>query len=533
MASVLNTNMPSINTQRKLSKAQSALDKSLERLSSGLRINTARDDAAGLAISERMTAQVRGLTVATRNANDGVSMAQTAEGALAEMGDILQRIRELAVQSANATNSAGDRKSLNDEVNQLVAELNRFANTTEFNGMKLLNGDDPVSAFHVGANSNQTIVATTTDFRTNKYGSYQIGNATVTSATGPTAAGKGVSISNAVAGKPADGSLQVTGTAVSKDGIMTLNGPNASGSVSLTVSDSAADIASKINNQDLTGIKATAKTETMIGFSNGDYTIEISTTNATSNSANTATATISFSVPKIGGDTIGSSAEALTDAVNAFNEQSSKTGITAKLNDAKTGIILENDEGKNINVTLKSTNTIYMGNASNGSAPAVSVKGSTTGTTFTAAGQVTLDSARSYSVTLAASMNIQAGVLSGGSMGNSTAATTYGSTLQRVDSLDITTIKGANDAIHICDSAIDAVNAQRAKYGALQNRFEHTISNLQTSHENVSAARSRIQDADYAAETAALSRNQVLQQAATSMLTQANNLPQNILTLLG
>ena len=527
MASVLNTNMPSINTQRKLSKAQSALDKSLERLSSGLRINTARDDAAGLAISERMTAQVRGLTVATRNANDGVSMAQTAEGALAEMGDILQRIRELAVQSANATNSAGDRKSLNDEVNQLVAELNRFANTTEFNGMKLLNGDDPVSAFHVGANSNQTIVATTTDFRTNKYGSYQIGNATVTS-SGATD-GKGVSISNAVVSTSS--SLQVTGAAVSAAGTMTLNGPNASGTVSLTVSDSAADIASKINNQDLTGIKATARTETMIGFTTGDYTIEISTTNATSNSANTETATISFSVPKIGGSDIGKSAEALTDAVNAFNEQSSKTGITAKLNEGKTAIILENDEGKNINVTLKSTNTIYMGNQSNGTA--YDVTGTTSSKTFTAAGQVTLDSSRSYSVTLPTSMNIQAGVLSGGSMGNTSSATTYGSTLQRVDSLDITTIKGANDAIHICDSAIDAVNAQRAKYGALQNRFEHTISNLQTSHENVSAARSRIQDADYAAETAALSRNQVLQQAATSMLTQANNLPQNILTLLG
>ena len=528
MASVLNTNMPSINTQRKLSKAQSALDKSLERLSSGLRINTARDDAAGLAISERMTAQVRGLTVATRNANDGVSMAQTAEGALAEMGDILQRIRELAVQSANATNSAGDRKSLNDEVNQLVAELNRFANTTEFNGMKLLNGDDPVSAFHVGANSNQTIVATTTDFRTSKYGSYQIGNATATS-SGATA-GKGVSISNAVSGT-ASSNLQVTGAAVSVGGTMTLNGPNASGSVALTTGDSAADIASKINSQDLTGIKATARTETMIGFTTGDYTIEISTTNATSNSANTATATISFSVPKIGGDAIGSSAEALTDAVNAFNEQSSKTGITAKLNDAKTGIILENDEGKNINVTLKSTaNTIYMGNQSTGATAAISNKGATNGATFTAAGQVTLDSSRSYSVTTDSKLKVQYGVLSGGSLDVSK---TYGATLQRVDSLDITTVKGANDAIHICDSAIDAVNAQRAKYGALQNRFEHTISNLQTSHENVSAARSRIQDADYAAETAALSRNQVLQQAATSMLTQANNLPQNILTLLG
>ena len=533
MASVLNTNMPSLNTQRHLAKAQNNLNNSLQRLSSGLRINTAKDDAAGLAISQRMTAQIRGLNVAQRNANDGVSMAQTAEGALSEMGDILQRVRELAVQSANATNSAGDRKSLNDEVNQLVAELNRFANTTEFNGMKLLNGDNSVAAFQIGANANQTITATTTDFRTSKYGSYQVGNATATAA-GATA-GKGVSISNAVTSTTANVSsnLQVTGAAVSVAGTMTLNGPNASGSVSLSVSDSAADIASKINSQDLTGIKATAKTETMIGFTTGDYTIEISTTNATSNSANTATATISFSVPKIGGDTIGSSAEALTDAVNAFNEQSSKTGITAKLNDAKTGIILENDEGKNINVTLKSTNTIYMGNASNGSAPAVSVKGSTTGTTFTAAGQVTLDASRSYSVNLAASMNIQAGVLSGGSMGGGSSVATYGSTLQRVDSLDITTVKGANDAIHIVDQAIDSVNAQRAKYGALQNRFESTISNLATSSENVSAARSRIQDTDFASETANLSRSQVLQQAATSMLAQANQLPNNVLTLLG
>ena len=512
MASVLNTNMPSLNTQRHLAKAQNNLNNSLQRLSSGLRINTAKDDAAGLAISQRMTAQIRGLNVAQRNANDGVSMAQTAEGALSEMGDILQRVRELAVQSANATNSAGDRKSLNDEVNQLVAELNRFANTTEFNGMKLLNGDNSVAAFQIGANANQTITATTTDFRTNKYGSYQVGNATATAA-GATA-GKGVSISNAVTGATSS-SLQVTGAVVSAAGTMTLNGPNASGSVSLTVSDSA----------------ATAKTETMIGFSNGDYTIEISTTNATSNSANTATATISFSVPKIGADAVGSSAEALTDAVNAFNEQSSKTGITAKLNDAKTAIILENDEGKNINVTLKSTNTIYMGNASNGSAPAVSVAGTTTGKTFTAAGQVTLDASRSYSITKDTSAAIQAGVLSGGSI----AATDklIGSTLQRVDSLDITTVKGANDAIHIVDQAIDSVNAQRAKYGALQNRFESTISNLATSSENVSAARSRIQDTDFASETANLSRSQVLQQAATSMLAQANQLPNNVLTLLG
>ena len=522
MASVLNTNMPSLNTQRHLAKAQNNLNNSLQRLSSGLRINTAKDDAAGLAISQRMTAQIRGLNVAQRNANDGVSMAQTAEGALSEMGDILQRVRELAVQSANATNSAGDRKSLNDEVNQLVAELNRFANTTEFNGMKLLNGDNSVAAFQIGANANQTITATTTDFRTNKYGSYQVGNATVTS-SGATA-GKGVSISNAVTG--ASSLLQVTGAAVSKEGIMTLNGPNASGSVSLTVSDSAADIASKINSQDLTGVKATARTETMIGFSTGDYVIEISTTNATSTSANTETAKISFSVPKIGSD-IGNSAEALTDAVNAFNEQSSKTGITAKLNDAKTAIILENDEGKNINVTFQGSNTIYMGNASTGYSASVNASSAKT---FTAAGQVTLDASRSYSIATSSSLNVQAGVLSGGSTGT---GAIIASELQRVDSLDITTVKGANDAIHIVDQAIDSVNAQRAKYGALQNRFESTISNLATSSENVSAARSRIQDTDFASETANLSRSQVLQQAATSMLAQANQLPNNVLTLLG
>ncbi len=524
MASVLNTNMPSLNTQRHLAKAQNNLNNSLQRLSSGLRINTAKDDAAGLAISQRMTAQIRGLNVAQRNANDGVSMAQTAEGALSEMGDILQRVRELAVQSANATNSAGDRKSLNDEVNQLVAELNRFANTTEFNGMKLLNGDNSVAAFQIGANANQTITATTTDFRTNKYGSYQVGNATAT-ADGATA-GKGVSISNAVTGATSS-SLQVTGAAVSAAGTMTLNGPNASGSVSLSVSDSAADIASKINSQDLTGVKATARTETMIGFTTGNYVVEISTTNATSNSANTATAQISFSV--LGTPSVGSSAEALTDAVNAFNEQSSKTGITAKLNDTKTAIILENDEGKNINVTFKSSNTIYMGNVSTGQSAAVSVS-STSGKTFTAAGQVTLDASRSYSIATSTGLNVQAGVLSGGSAGG---GATIASELQRVDSLDITTVKGANDAIHIVDQAIDSVNAQRAKYGALQNRFESTISNLATSSENVSAARSRIQDTDFASETANLSRSQVLQQAATSMLAQANQLPNNVLTLLG
>lgn len=527
MSSVLNTNMPSLNTQRHLSKAQNNLNNSLQRLSSGLRINSAKDDAAGLAISQRMTSQINGLNVAQRNANDAISYSQTAEGALAEMGDILQRIRELSVQSANATNSAGDRKSLNDEVNQLVSELNRFAVTTEFNGQKILNGDNSVLNFHVGANANQTISATTSDFRTNKYGSYQIGGEQICTA----GAGAGELLANGVAteGTTIKGE-QVAQAAVSGAGILTLNGCNASGSVSLTTSDSAADIAQKINTQDLTGLKASAKTEALFFVgATGSYTVNIWTSNANSNSANTNVASVSFTLKN-------TQKEELAEMVNVFNEVSAKTGITAKINklNNKFAIILTNDEGKNINVQKTSLeNTaegIALGNLTDGNGKAILVD--KTGT-ITVAGQVTLDAERSYSITTEKGLVIQAGVLSGASMGATDKAITYGSELKRVDSIDITTVKGANQAIHIVDMALDAVNSQRAKFGALQNRFESTISNLQTSSENVSAARSRIQDTDFAAETANLSRNQVLQQAATSMLVQANQLPSNILTLLG
>ena len=527
MSSVLNTNMPSLNTQRHLSKAQNNLNNSLQRLSSGLRINSAKDDAAGLAISQRMTSQINGLNVAQRNANDAISYSQTAEGALAEMGDILQRIRELSVQSANATNSAGDRKSLNDEVNQLVSELNRFAVTTEFNGQKILNGDNSVLNFHVGANANQTISATTSDFRTNKYGSYQIGGEQICTA----GAGAGELLANGVAteGTTIKGE-QVAQAAVSGAGILTLNGCNASGSVSLTTSDSAADIAQKINTQDLTGLKASAKTEALFFVgATGSYTVNIWTSNANSNSANTNVASVSFTLKN-------TQKEELAEMVNVFNEVSAKTGIVAKLGISPYGIVLVNDEGKNINVqktSLENKNTargIALGNLTDGNGRAILAD--ETGT-ITVAGQVTLDAERSYSITTEKGLVIQAGVLSGASMGATDKAITYGSELKRVDSIDITTVKGANQAIHIVDMALDAVNSQRAKFGALQNRFESTISNLQTSSENVSAARSRIQDTDFAAETANLSRNQVLQQAATSMLAQANQLPSNILTLLG
>ncbi|MCX8085498.1 MAG: flagellin, partial [Rhodocyclaceae bacterium] len=231
MPQIINTNIASLNAQRNLDRSQSGLQTSLQRLSSGLRINSARDDAAGLAISERMTAQIRGLDQARRNANDGISLGQVAEGALDQMGNILQRVRELAVQSANATNSASDRAALNAEVTQLVAELQRFALATEFNGMRLFDGSFGTAVYQVGANANQTITATTTDFRTDQYGTYQIGNSSYSYALSGTGTGS-----------------QVNSVAVTTSGTLIVNGPAASGSFTVTTGMSAKDIADGINN---------------------------------------------------------------------------------------------------------------------------------------------------------------------------------------------------------------------------------------------------------------------------------------------
>ncbi|WP_424228393.1 flagellin hook IN motif-containing protein, partial [Azovibrio sp.] len=257
MSQVINTNVASLNAQRNLSRTSGELATSLQRLSSGLRINSAKDDAAGLAISERMTAQVRGMSQAMRNANDGVSLAQVGEGALNEMGNILQRVRELAVQSANATNSASDRAALSSEVSQLVAELDRFAVATEFNGLKLFDGSFGSALYQVGANANQTITATTTDFRTSQYGTYQIGNASQSTAV--TGTGTGTAI---------------TGAVVSSGGTVTINGAGGAATITTTASDSARDIAAKINAQSTTGVRASARTETTLDFAlSGNFSV--------------------------------------------------------------------------------------------------------------------------------------------------------------------------------------------------------------------------------------------------------------------
>jgi len=489
MASTINTNVNSLTAQRNLGMNANALSTSIQRLSSGLRINSAKDDAAGLAIAERFTSQIKGLNQAVRNANDGISLAQTAEGSLKASGDILQRVRELAVQSANASNSAGDRQALQQEVGQLVSELDRISQTSEFNGQKLLDGTFGTQQFQVGANANQTIVAATANLRTSVYGNNQ--NA---AAAGANTAGASSSASNGV-----------TAGAVSISGFL------GTGTLSVAASDTAKATADQINGvKASTGVVATARTEARLGgmASTGSYTLNLT-------GDNTTAVSVSFTI------TATTGADRLSAAVSAINDQAAKTGINAALSTDGSQVILTNATGNNIKVSdtatanaADTTVTAYnAAGASTGSAQTLAAD--TAANTSTVGGYITLDSEKSFAVTSASSQ-----------------LTTGGSALQKVADLDVTTFSNATNALKTVDSALAFINGERAKLGALQSRFETSIGNLQVTSENLSASRSRIQDADFASETANLSRAQILQQAGTAMVAQANQLPQGVLALL-
>jgi len=384
MSLVINTNIASLDAQNNLNVSQAALQTSLQRLSSGLRINSAKDDAAGLAISQRFTAQINGSDQAARNANDGISLAQTAEGSLSATTDNLQRIRQLAVQAANATNSSSDRAALQTEVSQLKSEIDRVGNSASFNGVSLLNGSNSNFVFQVGANttSNDTI--------------------TVSGLPNATLAGLTTSVAQY---------SQAT------SGAVTAATPIAGGSTDFI----------KINGVDI-GAVATGATATAQG-------------------------------------------DALVTAVNSVT---ATTGVTATDN---AGVV---------------TFTSALGQ------PAATITTGGAGTTLLG----TLATATSTSTTT--------------SLAN----------------LDVSTFDGAQLAIQLADGALNSINSARATLGAVQDRFTSVVSNLQTTSENLSASRSRIQDTDFAAETANLTKNQILQQAGTAILAQANSLPNNVLSLL-
>jgi flagellin len=541
MSQVINTNIASLNAQRNLNTSQGSLATSLQRLSSGLRINSAKDDAAGLAISERFTAQIRGLDQARRNANDGISLAQTAEAALQSSGDILQRIRELAIQSANATNSAGDRAALNAEVQQLTQELQRIATTSEFNGQKLLDGSFTSASFQVGANANQTITATSGNFQINAYGNFRVGGLATSSNT-PNGVG------DLVVGSTADAQLTtaVTGNSSGIVGdTITISSSLGSKDITYAAGASAEDIAAKIN-QAQTGVRASALTAFVLGaddansadqfLQGGSYTFHLAT-DTTDGQDPASYTTVSFTIGGSASGVAAASASHLSTAVQAFNDVSGRTGFVAKIvetDNGNLGIQLVSEAGKDLRITNDSATgndvaiedlTVIGGDATTASALSQSIAAQNNSNAWGAAnsvwltGQVILDSDRSFAITA----NETDILLTAG---------TAGGQLQAVESLDVGTVEAANRTLAMVDSALAAVTSQRARYGALQSRFENTISNLQATSENLSASRSRIRDADFAAETANLTRAQILQQAGTAMLAQANQLPQRVLQLL-
>lgn len=544
MPQIINTNIPSLNAQRNLNTSQADLAQALQRLSSGLRINSAKDDAAGLAIAERMTTQIRGLDQAGRNANDGISLAQTAEGALQSAGDILQRVRELAVQSLNATNSAGDRVALNAEVQQLTQELQRIASSTEFNGQKLLDGSFSSATFQVGANANQGIVATSGNFQTDAYGNYRLGGLPASTPTG---------YGDLTPGSTAGSSLmQVAGgdlSSVTAAGTLSLNTSSGSKTITYGAGASAFDVAASIN-QAGTNVRASAVTSFVLGADdagggaagfqqNTSYTFFLSTDVSANDGSAPAGgfSTVSFTTGGVASGSALNSADQLNAASQAFNDAAGKTGFTAevvKTDNGSYGLLITNETGKDLRIDNVSASALMMedttvidGDATTVATTSMSLAASATTSTWAPGdgywitGQILLDSDKSFALSEATTARFLVA-----------ADTSESGQLQKVADLDVSTVDAAARTLAMADSALGAINGQRARYGALQARFESAITNLQTTSENLSASRSRIRDADFAAETAKLTRAQILQQAGVAMLSQANALPNNVLTLL-
>ena len=476
MSLTINTNLASLNAQRNLDHSQASLTTSLQRLSSGLRINSAKDDAAGLAISERMGSQIRGLNQAARNANDAISLAQTTEGNLSEISNVLQRIREIAVQSANDTNTTADRTSLQNEVTSLTSEIDRIAGAAQFNGSNLLDGSFSSKTFQVGANSGQSIAVAISGARHSDLGlSGQAVASTATSTSALSFTASSTTISGVRIG------------ALSDDGLSYAGGIRSGATSSLA-------IANAINAQTTTGVTASALTT------------------VTSGVVSTFAATVAGTLV-INGTDIGALAAAADDKdrssqlVVAINAKSGTTGVTASATSLTTYTLTAAD-GRNIDIT--------SGHATAATVSALTGFSVSTGVTITNYG----------SLTLKAGKDIVIGTNAIGTLAAGTYVKTGSSTV------DVSSQVLSSSAITQIDTAINTINTQRAALGTVQSRFESVIANLKTSSENVSAARGRIRDTDFAAETANMTRNQVLQQAGVAMLAQANALPNIVLSLL-
>ena len=512
MAQTINTNIASLNAQRNLTTSQGALATSLQRLSSGLRINSAKDDAAGLAIANRFTTQIRGMGQAVRNANDGISLAQTAEGALSEVTANLQRIRELAVQSANATNSASDRAALDQEVQQRLSEIDRIAQTTSFNGLKVLDGTFGTAAFQVGANVGETIsIGLSTSMRSTAIGK------TADYVNGTTAYATTSNIGQQGTG--------VDGSALAASDLSIMIGTGSSVAIGASVAGPAGASAGQ------TTASAYAKAAAINAAGIGDLTATADTTAVLTFAGVTDTA--STYTMSINGVTIYNaygSAISGGEMAAQINANSGATGVTATFDTTNSRITLAASDGRDIALSQTAS-------AAAGLAQGLTAMSGTNNSTNAALAPVTAAATTAVAVTMRGSIRLtstEAITLSGANEARIGYADNSVMQLgaSGLNSVSVTSAANANTAITRIDSALTSVSSLRSTFGAIQNRFESTVANLQATSENLSASRSRVQDADFAAETAALTKNQILQQAGVAMLAQANSLPQNVLALL-
>ncbi|WP_318520543.1 flagellin [Photobacterium leiognathi] len=466
MAVTVNTNVSAMTAQRYLNGASNGVANSMEKLSSGLRINSAKDDAAGLQISNRLTSQTNGLNVAMRNANDGISMAQTAEGAMSESTNMLQRMRDLALQSANGSNSDDDRVAIQKEVTALQTELTRIADTTTFGGQSLLDGSFGTKQFQIGSNANETISVTLSNISADAMGNYAAG-------------GTAGSLFGAATAAAASDAFKV-GVAASKD--LNLDGPNGTNALNIE-GKKLTEVADDINKSG-TGIKAETSISTTISDLANDETGTLKI------------GTDSFDLSKYKGDT------------SKLAEDLGKKGYDAELSEDENSISLKAKDVEGVTIS----GAKVAGTKLDGIAAA-------SGTTnIVANAKLNLSSSDSFSIsgTAAAALTSKAN-----------------SELNSVDKVDLTTAQGSQDALEVIDAAIAGIDAQRADLGAVQNRFNHTLNNLANINENVNASNSRIKDVDFASETTNMTKNQILQQASTSILAQAKQIPQAALSLLG
>ncbi|WP_318460425.1 flagellin [Photobacterium leiognathi] len=519
MAITINTNVTAMTAQRNLNSASSSVADSMQKLSSGLRINSAKDDAAGLQISNRLTNQTNGLNVAMRNANDGVSMAQTAEGAMQESTTIMERMRELALQSANGSNSDKDREAMQKEMGQLQSEMNRIADTTSFGGQNLLDGSFGEKSFQIGANSNETQSLELMDVSSHSLGRSYSGVADVTKAL-------------------ADEFEAGTSTG---DKTFSLKLGDTEHKIEVTKDMTAEDLQNKLNNIDgISNIKVT----------NGDVEgkaaeAAVQATQTLSGISTTGAGDMTLAINGIGNVTVsqGDTNEDIKDAINASiataeaTTAGSTTGMKAELDKDGNITITGKDDGTQLTVTAAYATNAAGSTINIGGTDVVGVAGSAVaadgpGATTNGAAAVA-EVAGTFDIDLS-NAKFDVGIETYNLNGAGDEAVNIGTvTTESVASLDLSTAEGAQNAIDVLDSAMEQVDEKRAEIGAFQNRMNHTMSNLANINENVNASNSRIKDVDFASETINMTKGQILQQAGTSILAQAKQIPQAALSLLG